>query len=59
MMITLIRFTSFKVTCPFNDSMVCRNERKVNFNSLELPRFSFEIRFAANTANPACHQALQ
>ena len=59
MMITLIRFTLFKVTCPFNESMVCHNERKVNFNSLELPRFSFEIRFAANAANPACHQALQ
>ena len=59
-MITLMRFTSFKVTCPFNDSMVCRNGRKVNFNSLKLPRFNFEIGFAVNAENnSACYQALQ
>ena len=34
MMITLIGFTFFVVTCPFNDLMVCRIERIVNFNSL-------------------------
>ena len=59
MMITLIGFTFFVVTCPFNDLMVCRIERIVNFNSLELARFSFEIRFAAIVKYSACNQALQ